>query len=276
VTHVLNKRANRPVEVVVLSDTRGSCAGLGVECLLLIVDPVADVGLSAVQIATLNRGEPIVDTSVPPASSPSSYATPHMMIRVRPVSTAVLGDTAAQIVSLGDAVISGLACADSIPGTRGVVIVVPDAENCELLPSLSKDLIRRTMCRKVLQFSHDQELKSLRRIVLRDDCPVSIVGGLLKSSFDDAAGSSGSAFVSAILSHLEEDSTQLLSFLEAKIVSSIVPLPTSLPQDVVEGGRGLAGKSGGRQCDVVLCMVRGQPESIQRAIKEMAALSLKE
>lgn len=263
VTHVINKHAKCTVEVVVLSDSSGKCSGLGVECLLLVVDTDANVGLNTGQIASLNRGEPIIDRvdqdPLVSLSRDSTATPPSTMIRVRPV---LVGreDPAAQAIALGSAVVNALDSANSI-GLHGVAIVVPEPYS-ELLPSLSKDAIRRTVARKVLQFAHEKDAITIRRIVLREDGEAYISGGLLCCTYDENANT-GSAFVSAILSHIEEETSQLLSFLDAKIVSATVPLPAKMPEDCVVGG----GKNS------ILCVVRGQPESILRTVQELAEVS---
>ena len=265
VTHVINKHAKCTVEVVVLSDSSGKCSGLGVECLLLVVDTDANVGLNTGQIASLNRGEPIIDRvdhdPLVSLSRDSTATPPSTMIRVRPV-LAGREDPAAQTIALGSAVINALDSANSI-GLHGVAIVVPEPYS-ELLPSLSKDAIRRTVARKVLQFAHEKDAITIRRIVLREDGEAYISGGLLCCSYDENSTTSmGSPFVNAILSHIEEETSQLLSFLDAKIVSATVPLPAKMPEDCVVGGSKSA----------ILCLVRGQPESILRTVQEMAEVS---
>jgi len=261
VLRVRNKLTKKNIDIAVLSDSNGGgCAGLGVDCLVNIVDKSADAGLNAKQIEILNRGDPIVDTSAPmqPALILSTLATPTTMIRVRPVVVGQ-GDSAVQIIALGSSLLNALKCADTFTGNRRVAVIIPEGY-CASLPTLSKDAMRRATAKKILHFAQDQDIQNINRIVLREVNNQTTIGGLLQCSFDDSSTCAGSAFVETILRAIEEESTQLLSFLDAKIVSSIVPMPSTLP----------------REENQIVCLIRGQPNSILRTIQELTEISNRE
>lgn len=276
---VHNRSLPSPVVVDVIADPRASCAGHGADCVLLLVDASVDASLPAEKIMQLNRGQALVDVTPPSERLP---ALPWSMIRARPlVST---GETFTgvrassvdgQLAALAEALHSGLLRADTVPGTARLAIV-PPPPHCPPLADLSQDLIHSLIATKTLQHAQSRVLENLRHIVLLDFSPEERATSMRPSecallSSADSAG----PFCAAILARIEAEIRAPSPSQSAKrdlgapmqVLSASIPLPASLPESAV------AGRDDVERVKMVTCLLRGQPEGILEAVKELSLLT---
>lgn len=280
---VQNRARPTPIEVKieVKTDPRASCVGHDADCILLIVDALADSGLAAEKIMQLNRGSPIIDITPPSERLPS---TPSTMLRVRPLVSASgptftgihKSSTDTQMAALSDALLIGLHRADAIPGTTELAIVSPPPHSAPLT-DLSREQIHELIASKTLQLAQSRPLENVRHIVLLDFspqdkafasiCPADYAGLSDKDAINTLCATILAKVETGIRSPSPFQSMQLSLSPPMQVLSASIPLPLSLPSSAIAGRD---------EVKMIVCLIRGQPEGILKVVKELAILTQQE